>query len=164
MKRTLLIVALFAGILACYVGYSDSHYLTAIGRIAPAFSIGAGDSTVTLGSLRGNYVLVSFWKSTHAPSRQNVNLYTAWQRSHPDSRLKIININFDDDNDIFNEIVRRDGLVREQQYRAEGAQAKAISDAYGLDNGYGSVLIAPDGRIVAHNPDPDKLAAMVAGG
>ena len=160
MKKTVLIAALFVGLIVVAVGYSDSQYRTAIGRIAPNLSIEQCDSILTLDKFKGDYVLLNFWSSTDAGSRTAANLYTSWMRSHPKSDLKFVSINFDESEGLFNEIVRNDSLETSQQIRVDGREAKAIIDNYGLEEGYGSLLIDPDGYIVAHNPDSAALASI----
>lgn len=143
------------------MGYSDSQYRTAIGRMAPNLSIEQCDSILILDNLKGDYVLLNFWSSTDAGSRTAANLYTSWVRTHPKSDLKFVSINFDESEGLFKEIVRNDSLESSQQIRVDGRVAKAIFDNYGLDDGYGSLLIDPQGYIVAHNPDSKKLAALL---
>ena len=161
MKKTVLIAALLIGLIVVAVGYSDSQYRTAIGRMAPKLSIEQCDSILTLDKFKGDYVLLNFWSSTDAPSRTAANTYTSWLRSHPKSDLKFVSINFDESEGLFKELVRNDSLETAQQIRVDGTTAKAIIDNYGLEAGYGSLLIDPEGYIVAHNPDGAKLAAML---
>ena len=98
MKKTLIITAIFIGVLLCAVGYADSQYRTSIGRQAPALwlpSQGARAPETTLAAQSGNYVMLNFWKSTDAMSRQAANEYTAWLRSHPGNDLKLLSVNLD---------------------------------------------------------------------
>lgn len=164
IKKTLILAVAFLGVLLCSVGYSDSRHRTAVGKVAPAISLTHNDKTVSLDDLKGEYVVLSFWSATNAPSRRAVNIYTAWKRSHPRADFKVIGVNFDDSRTLFDEIVRRDGLNTSEQYFISGDEARAISDSYGLDGGFGSVLIGPDGKIVAHNPTEAQLTALVRQG
>ncbi|MBD5182170.1 MAG: hypothetical protein K2F99_09050 [Muribaculaceae bacterium] len=161
MKKTILFVIIFVALLVCAVGYSDSKYRTAVGQPAPLIAIGQADSLVKIDELRGNFVLLSFWSAANAPSRAAVNLYTAWQRQNPGKNLQLVNINFDDSRNIYEDIVERDGLNPNDNFYAEGAQAKAIIDNYGLNDGFGSVLINSHGKIVAHNPSAKQLEQMI---
>lgn len=161
MKKTILFIVIFIALLVCAVGYSDTRYRTSIGQRAPLLAISKVDSVMRLDELQGNYVLLSFWSGTDAPSRTAVNQYTAWCRSHPGADLKMVNINFDRSTNLFQDMVLRDKLNPEENFHAQGAEAKAIIDNYGLKDGYGSMLISPEGRIVAHNPAPDQLASLM---
>ena len=162
MKKTLIIAALFIGVLLCAVGYADSRYRTSVGRQAPALwlpSQGDRASETTLAAQQGDYVMLNFWKSTDAASRQAANEYTAWLRSHPESDLKLLSINLDESPTLFYEIMRRDSLIGSSQYHLQGDTARAVIDSYGLDDGLGSVLIDPSGKIVAHNPSQQELSS-----
>ncbi|MBD5177269.1 MAG: redoxin domain-containing protein [Bacteroidales bacterium] len=161
MKKTILFVVIFIALLVCAVGYSDSRYRTSVGQPAPLLAISKADSLIKLDELRGNYVLLSFWSGMNAPSRKAVNEYTAWFRSHKDAKVKMLNINFDTSQNIYNDLVSRDGLNPDENFHAQGAEAKAIIDNYGLQDGYGSLLINPQGKIVAHNPAPEKISSLV---
>lgn len=123
------------------------------------------------------YVLVTFWSSADAQSRIDCNRYAhaAEALSRLDStgealvsdaqgahnqisalpahaRLRHIAVNFDSQPVLFQEIVRLDRLDGKSQFHVSGPEAEAIRLDYGISDGYGSVLIGPDGRIVAFNP------------
>ncbi len=161
MKKTFLIAALFIGVLLFAGGYAESSHSTEIGRQAPALAYDPADSLISLDRLRGDYVLLTFWSSTDAPSRQAANLYTAWQRRHPEAPLQLVGVNFDDSQGLFNEIVRRDSLESDEQFHISGERAIEATKKYGLDQGFGSVLINPAGTIVAYDPDPAELDALM---
>ncbi len=162
MKKTFFIAALFIGLLVCAGGHKNSDYFTAVGRVAPALHIKSAEDSIALDEFRGDYVLLNFWNSTDAVSRRDANLYTAWIRQHPEADLKLIGVNFDTSEGLYREIVRRDSLEASQQHHASGDIARAIINNYSLGDGYGSVLVNPAGRIVAHNPTPEELTAMFA--
>lgn len=161
MKKSLILALIFIGVLFIAVSYSDIHYSTAIGNEAPALRLEQGSNTVSLKDLRGKYVLLNFWKSTDATSRRDANIYTAWCRSHPGAAMDLVNVNFDSNPELFSEIVRRDGLNPSQQFRVGGDTAVAVSHTFGLESGYGSLLINPEGKIIAHNPSESQLSALV---
>ncbi len=161
MKKTLIIIAIFIGVLVCAVGYADSQYRTAIGRKPPALCLpqqGNRAPETSLAQQQGKYVVLNFWKSTDAPSRQAANEYTAWQRSHPDSKLEVISVNLDESPALFNEIMRRDSLIQSDQYYLGGDTAQAVINSYGLNRGLGSMLIDPSGKIIVHNPTSAQLS------
>lgn len=152
MKKTLLIAALLVGLLLFAGGYGHGRRHTTVGDAAPVLAIPAADSVVAFDRLKGEYVILNFWSSTDAPSRRDANLYTAWLRRNPDADVRLVGVNFDDSEGLFREIVRRDSLVAADQYYVRGDTAQAIIRNYGLSDGYGSVLINPEGKIVAYNP------------
>lgn len=163
MKKTILLIIVFVGVLLCAIGYADSHYRTAVGRKAPALWLEESDSgkAVNLTKDEGRFVLLNFWSSTDAASRRAANDYTAWLRTHPQSNISLSSVNVDDNEALFKEIVRRDSLIERTQHHLDGNAAKAASDSYGLDEGLGTLLISPDGEIVAHNPSPEILETIV---
>ena len=156
MKKTLIILAVFIGVLVCAVGYSDSQYRTALGHTPPKLWL-SDNGGVTLDDLRGKYVLLNFWKSTDAPSRRSTNDYTAWLRRHPSKNIEYISVNLDDSRQMFREIARIDSLIPSTQYYVGGDTAKVLATNYGLDKGLGTMLINPEGKIFAHNPSWDEL-------
>jgi len=159
MKKTFFLAVLLSGIIACALVIGDSQYRTSPGRKAPALWVPENQGRLSLRDLQGHYVLLNFWKSTDAPSRRAANEYTAWIRRNP-GLLKLISINLDESQALFNEIVRLDSLIPETQYHADGKYGKAISDTYQLEYGLGSLLIDPDGIITGHNPTQEALSAL----
>ncbi|MCM1067285.1 MAG: redoxin domain-containing protein [Muribaculaceae bacterium] len=164
MKKTFLLIALAAGILLFAGEYAAGTRHTTPGMSAPALELREADSTVARDRLHGDYVLLCFWSTLDAVSRRDANLYTAWSRSHPDAPLKVIGVNFDDSQGLFREIVRLDSLEADNQFHVSGDTAEMVARNYGLEQGYGSTLVAPDGKIVAINPQVDNLAALVPAG
>lgn len=160
MKHTLILAAISIGLIVCAVGYSDSKYQTALGRKAPDFYVENNVDTITPLSLKGEYTLVNFWSSTDAPSRKAANEYTAWFRRHPNAHVRLVSVNFDKNEALFNEIMRNDSLDPMWQFHVSGDTARAIADNYGLEDSYGSLLISPEGKIIAHNPEPASLVAL----
>lgn len=160
MKKTILLASILIGVLLFSSGYSDSRYRHAKGNEAPALSIAEADSVISADRKQGLYTLLTFWTSTDAPSRRAANLYTAWVRSHPGAPLNIVGVNFDESENLFNEIVRRDSLDADYHFNATDAEARAVTDNYGLRKGYGSVLIDPYGKIIAYNPTDEQLETL----
>lgn len=162
MKKTLFIAALLVGLLLFAGSHSGIERGVRKGDTAPALAAIEADSTVRDALRGGNYVLVNFWNSSDAESRQAANIYRAWKRRFPLAHLRVIGVNFDRSKNLFHEIVRLDSLERSAQYHASGDTARAIINAYGLDGGYGAVLIGPNGQIIATNPSEDELDAIFA--
>lgn len=160
MKKTILLIIVLTVMLVISVGYSDSRHRTAIGEPAPPLVLSRPDTTLVLRDAPGKYVLLNFWSSTDALSRQLINRYTAWLRANPDADLDLVSVNFDSSPRMFGEIVRRDGLMPATQFHVAGDTARVVASAYGLRNAYGSLLIGPDGKIVAHNPDEVTLTQI----
>lgn len=160
MKKTLIIAALIVGLIL-FAGES-THFFgrTRVGDKAPSFVLPRVDSAVVFDNLRGEYTLINFWNSTDAASRREANRYRAWKRRCPQAPVEIIGVNFDDSEALFHEIVRLDSLEPAKQFHAAGDTAKTIIDNYGLGDGYGAVLVAPDGKVAAYNPTDGQLDAL----
>ncbi len=157
MKKTFIILTILAGILLCAVGYSDSRHKTQIGHRAPALVLERPGNRVSLEDLAGRYVILNFWSSTDGLSRKSTNEYTAWIRRNPDAPVSLVSVNFDSNRTLFSEIVRRDSLLESNQFYVGGDTARALADNYGLKNGYGTLLIDPQGII--HNTT-ERVAAL----
>lgn len=162
MKKTIFTAALALGLLIFAGSQSYIHRGPHTGDKAPLIAAVEADSAVKAAMAADDYVLVNFWNSTDGESRQTANIYRAWKRRFPHAHLKIIGINFDKSPALFREIVRLDSLEIASQYHTSGDTAQAIVNAYGLSAGYGSVLIDPDGRIIATNPSDKDLDAIFA--
>ena len=164
MKKTVLLIIIFVGVLVFAVGYSDSQYRTALGRDVPSLWLPDGEDGVTLDDMRGNYVLLNFWKSTDAPSRRSANDYTAWLRRHPGANVRLVSVNLDDNPEMYREIVRLDSLIPSTQFHVDGDTARAVYNSFGLDEGLGTMLVGTDGKIMAHNPSWDVLNGIIKAG
>lgn len=161
MKKTIIIAAIFVGLVLVAVGYDDDIFRTSVGRDAPSFAVTRNDTVFSPSQYRGSYVLLNFWETTDAPSRRAANEYTAWMRSHPHTGMRLMSVNLDDNELLFKEIVKTDSLRPSEQFFAGADARKAIIDTYGLTDGYGSLLIDPQGKIAAHNPTPALLSRIM---
>lgn len=162
--RTILLAALFVSLLIVSVAYRTAPGRTRVGDIAPALTFDSepGDA---LKALRGKYVLLSFWSSTNAPSRQAVGDYSSWLRGSHMTNVGMLSFNLDREEPLFREIVKRDGLNQALQFHASDRAAERLRRDYGLKKGqYGTLLIAPDGRILAHNPSLTDIPSIIARG
>ncbi len=158
MKKTILLLALFIGLLVTSSGFNSTSLNTAIGKDAPDIACQDIADAIRQCEDEGRYVLLSFWSSTDGQSRLSVNNYDAWLGNNKDAKVDLLAVNFDKSSNLFHEIVKRDGLDSYNQYNVAGETARQIMHDYHLDNGYGSLLIDPQGKIIAHNPTTETLA------
>ncbi|MDE6137705.1 MAG: hypothetical protein K2F97_09545, partial [Muribaculaceae bacterium] len=84
ISRTFLLAAIFVSLLIVSVAYHSDRRDTRIGAHAPALSFDSEPSEA-LSALKGKYVLLCFWSSTNAPSREAVNVYTSWLQRQTDT-------------------------------------------------------------------------------
>lgn len=161
LKQTFFLVALAIGLLLFAGGHANDSMQAVAGMRAPELMVPQADSLISEDRQSGDYTLLCFWSSTDAASRRDANLYTAWLRANADAPVKVIGVNFDDSESLFNEIVRRDSLVAADQFYVSGDTAALVAREYGLSKGeFGSVLIGPDGKIVQANPTEEFLSTL----
>ena len=161
ISRTFLLAAVFVSLLIATVAYHSDRRDTSVGGHAPALTFDS-EPGEALRALKGKYVLLCFWSSTNAPSREAVNVYTSWLRQQTATDVGMLAFNFDKSEPLFREIVKRDGLNQELQFRLSDERAARLMRDYHLSPGdYGTLLVAPDGRILAHNPSPDAIANII---
>lgn len=164
MKKNILIAALAAVMIVASSGMTYRQPEIRVGAPAPELIVSDTNHCVDLQALRGSYVLLSFWSSSDAPSRVLVNAYdTAVRNPAVSAHGKSINhvsVNFDESKPLFDAIVRADNLDSGAQYNATGSLARSIIANFNLRDGFGSLLIDPDGIIVAINPEISNLTAI----
>lgn len=131
------------------------------GSIAPDFSISNTDTTTTLGSLRGNYVIVTFWSSADAQSRIDNLRYDKYAKQSK-TPIAYVAVNYDRNRELADEIIRRDGVEQSSQFfDSDGKQGRIFAD-YHLGDGYHTCLIDPAGKIIAVDPSDDYLDELLA--
>lgn len=162
IKQTILTGSLLLALIVASAGIGTQPSDTAVGKKAPVVQLDRVQSAINADELKGKYVLITFWSSSDAASREVCNRYNAWFNvNHPDD-ARFVGINFDDSPELFREIVRRDSLNPADQYCVSRPEAEAIFRTYHLEKGYGSLLVSPQGRIVSHNPDPARLSEILS--
>lgn len=158
MKKAILFIACFAVFFISLSAMSDGGSVPAAGYKAPRLELANEGSPMSLGDMRGKYVLLNFWRSSDADSRLKCNQYAALLRA--DNSISYISVNLDSSAGLFREIVKRDGLDAKTQYHAEKPEADRLLSVYQLEDGMKSFLIAPDGTILAVNPDAALLSRL----
>lgn len=135
---------------------------TAVGALAPDLRLtGVDGQVVPLSSLRGQYVLLDFWASWCGPCRAEnpgmVRLYEAYQGKG----LEIYGVSLDQDRGKWQQAIQADGRRWIQVSDLRGWQS-AAGQLYGVRTMPSSVLIDPQGRIVARNLRGAALERKVA--
>lgn len=155
MKRTLIIS--FAGLLVVsllLVVFTSSRATTtspsAVGRVAPKLTLSTGDTTLTLESLRGKTVLLSFWSSADPKSRMANARYSRVLDGNDD--IVFVSLNFDRSENIFRMMLEADALPAANVYFCQRHERPAIKRAWKIGDEFNAYLIAPSGKIVEVNP------------
>ncbi len=155
------VIALFAVLLITVSAHSGRVYDAAEGFKAPAFTLSKSDSTVSLADLKGRYVLLTFWASSDAESRVNAGNYNSFANKAAGEQFCLVSVNMDRNENLFNEIVRRDNLNAKTQFHVQGDEASTLKEEYHLKNGFNSYLIDPTGKVIATNPSELTLTQVL---
>ena len=99
---------------------------------------------------KGHYVMVDFWASWCGPCRQEMPNVVANYEKYHQKGFEVVGVSFDQTKDAWVNAVQQMGMRWPQMSDLKGWKC-AASEAYGIFSIPGSVLLDPQGKIVAAN-------------
>lgn len=132
---------------------------TSVGEIAPDFT--RPDFTneqLQLSAHRGKLVLLNFWATWCPPCREEMPLFSSWQREFKDQGLQVIGVSMDDDAASAREFLAK-FPVTYPVVMGDVKLAGTFGGVLGLPLSY---LIDAQGRVVARYQGETDLARMEA--
>ena len=129
---------------------------------APDFSIPTptGDS-IRLSSLQGKYVLLDFWASWCGPCRAESPRMVALHNQYKDHNFTILGISADKDRNAWLKAIEEDSLQWLHGSNLAGWD-DAVFQLYNINSIPSTVLIAPDGTVVARGLKGEELEQKLA--
>lgn len=155
-------VVLFISSLTSFVEKDKPTGGLSVGDVAPDFKVGTTleGKQLDLNSLKGKYVLLSFWASYDAQSRMNnVSLSNALKASS--KNVEMVSISFDEYKSIFDETVRKDQIVTPNCFVETGGEDSKLFGTYRLNKGFNNYLLDERGVIIAKNISASNLSSYL---
>lgn len=144
-----------------YYDYLSKHLnkleKTRIGKEAPVFTMqDTAGREVSLKDFRGNYTLIDFWAAWCGPCRKaNPHVVEIYKDFHPKG-FQILGVSFDQSKEAWMKAIHDDQLPWTQVSDLRGWK-NAAGQLYGINSIPHTVLIDPEGKIVANRFDHKEL-------
>lgn len=149
---TVAMVLLFTS--AYYAPVADGR----VGYHAPSLNVGNGDESLSLASLQGQYVVVTFWSSSQPQSRFDNIRYS--RLAEQIGTFRHMSVNLADDAEMVSVLSHVDGLESGSVYVPASGEADRLAHNWRQQGRYCSFLISADGKIALVNPTAGQLAEL----
>ena len=117
---------------------------------------------ISVGALKGKVVLLDFWATWCAPCRAELpNVIETYKKYHSQG-FEIIGVSLDTDREKLNAFLKKtDGMTWPQYFDSESGNNK-LAAKYGVESIPFTVLVGPDGKVIAKGLRGELLAPAVA--
>jgi len=133
----------------------------AIGAVTPDFSLPDPDGKdVNVADFRGKYLLIDFWASWCGPCRASLPGIVKVYDKYKDKNFTILSVSLDKDKDHWLAAIKHFGLVWTNVSDLQYWDSKVVK-LYGFEGIPFSVLVSPDGHIIAKGLEPEQLDAKL---
>ncbi|MBD5226241.1 MAG: redoxin domain-containing protein [Bacteroidales bacterium] len=162
MKKLKLLIVSFAVLLIATSAFADKHQDVAIGNEMPPMVIKTDSMDISLPSLRGKWVILSFWSASDAGSRMAQNRMVTITRQLTQNNLntpvEMVSVNFDRSEQLMHEIINIDQLSSEMQFHIKDKDEIAtLRKTLRMDNALRTFVINPQGELTSVDPTEDEL-------
>jgi cytochrome c biogenesis protein CcmG/thiol:disulfide interchange protein DsbE len=131
-----------------------------VGDAVPDFSrVDLEGKAVRIADLRGKLVLLNFWATWCAPCREEIPVFSRWQKTYGQGGLRVVGISMDDDAASVREFLRRYPAAY-PIVMGDAQFAGQLGGALGLPLSY---LIDAQGRVIARQQGAVDLPKLEAG-
>lgn len=116
---------------------------------------------VHFADFRGKYVLIDFWASWCGPCRaENPNVLKAYNK-YKEKNFTVLGVSLDDNGDNWKKAIQDDGMPWTQVSDLKGWENE-VSSYYGIRGIPSSLLVDPEGKIIAKNLRGEALNKKLA--
>lgn len=186
----MILIAAFAILFTSLSAAVDDRRVASYGKEAPAVVVEQHGTPQALETMRGKWVVLSFWSSTDPVSRLTQNRIASIVKSGtqslpdgndgndaeiefqtpagiysigPETKVEVLSVNFDRSEPLMNEVIKLDNLLESTQSRVVSLQEiKRLCQAFEMNDGLRSFIIDPEGRVALADPDEKVLNLLLA--